>query len=58
MSELKPCPFCGGKANKVKFGQIQMFECKKCRAVVSFCGAESEPKATKAWNRRAENAER
>lgn len=56
MLEIKPCPFCGGKANKVKFGKIQMFECEKCRAVVSFCGAESELKATKAWNRRAENA--
>ena len=29
MLELKPCPFCGGKANKVKFGKIQMFECEK-----------------------------
>ena len=56
--ELKPCPFCGGAVNK-KIGQYKgtvMFVCKKCGADVCFYGAEYEPKATQAWNRRADNA--
>lgn len=39
MNELKPRPFCGGKIDK-------------CGADVCFYGAEHEPKASKAWNRR------
>lgn len=55
MEELKKCPFCGGKIRKV-ISPIQrtvMFVCDKCGADVCFYGAEYEPKATKAWNRRA-----
>lgn len=59
MSEikLKPCPFCGGTVNIVVGlrGTI-MFLCKKCGADVCFYGAEYEPKATQAWNRRNDNA--
>ena len=57
--ELKPCPFCGGKVNKRKaplMGTI-MFVCEKCGADICFYGAEHEPKATEAWNRRYDNAE-
>lgn len=56
--ELKPCPFCGGKAkitdtnteDKQHFYYIQ---CTKCGAAACF-GNESETKkdAIKAWNRR------
>lgn len=54
--ELKPCPFCGGEVRKITspFKNTQMFICDKCGADVCFYGAEFEPKATKAWNRRAE----
>ena len=59
MSEkLKPCPFCGGEVKKF-VGPINltiMFICKKCGADVCFYDAEHEPKATEAWNRRADNA--
>lgn len=51
---LKPCPFCGGKV-KTFIAPIMgtvMFTCNKCGADVCFYGAEHEPKATKAWNRR------
>lgn len=56
-NNLKPCPFCGGKVKK-RIGPIQqtvMFICQKCGADVCFYGAEHEPKATEAWNRRGEN---
>ena len=56
-TELKPCPFCG--ADVVKFtGPMkgtQMFVCHKCGADVCFYGAEFEPKATEAWNRRVKD---
>ena len=55
--KLKPCPFCGGAVNK-KIGPYKgtiMFVCNKCGADVCFYGAEHEPKATQAWNRRADN---
>lgn len=54
MDKLKPCPFCGGNVKKRK-GRIagtMMFICEKCGADVCFYGAESDPKATYAWNRR------
>ena len=54
-NELKACPFCGGRAEKF-IGPVKgtvMFICRKCGADVCFYGAEHEPKATEAWNRRA-----
>lgn len=55
--ELKPCPFCGGKIIKFTgtYRKTQMFVCNQCGADVCFYGAEYEPKASKAWNRRADN---
>ena len=59
MNELKPCPFCGGKVKRVigPMRETVMFVCETCGADVCFFGAEHEPKATKAWNRRAEEGE-
>ena len=56
--KLKPCPFCGNKKIKKVTSPLQgtqMFVCLRCGADVCFYGAEYEPKATQAWNRRAEN---
>ena len=32
-TELKPCPFCGGKVTlwNYEFGTVRVFECKTCR---------------------------
>ena len=51
---LKPCPFCGSEVKKQKgiVKGVTMFICANCGADVCFFGAEYEPKATKAWNRR------
>ena len=66
MSKLKPCPFCGGKAEvkKATFGDNRGYAfitCKSCEAStkhfnksLDFCAVEE---ATKAWNRRAERGE-
>lgn len=54
----KPCPFCGEKIEK-RTGTVAMttmFICRKCGADVCFFGAEDDPKATDAWNRRVNNA--
>lgn len=58
--ELKPCPFCGDEKVKKFRAPIRgtiMFICEKCGADVCFYGAEHEPKATAAWNRRADDYE-
>lgn len=60
MSELKPCPFCGGEAEVIKAHQI--FErpyvviCKntKCRASLGEFSSTRE-EAIEAWNRRADD---
>ena len=57
MSELKPCPFCGGEAD-----HIDTWDCKQ-RVFCTECGAKIERKhwfekdsdefqAFNAWNRR------
>jgi Lar family restriction alleviation protein len=57
INKLKPCPFCGAVVIKriSPINNTVMFVCNKCGADVCFYGAEHEPKATKAWNRRADN---
>lgn len=69
MTELKPCPFCGGEAyyrtpqhEKGTAFDIMMIECKKCGAspyaVSVYENASDSDKKTviaEYWNRRAEN---
>ena len=64
MTELKSCPFCGGRVELMNLiTPISMFYClnyTECGAVVSFnnpvCDREKGDDAkVKAWNRRAEN---
>lgn len=53
--KLKPCPFCGSKKVSKFIAPLMktmMFVCENCGADVCFYGAEHEPKATEAWNRR------
>ena len=53
MAELKPCPFCGGKAGRFVDNNRFVVSCKICSAnVFSYSSAK---KATKYWNRRAED---
>ena len=61
MAELKPCPFCGGKAflSEVLYycepGRCttQFIECNECHATTYEYNTEEE--AIEAWNRRAED---
>lgn len=55
VTKLKPCPFCGSQNVKKITAPLrgtQMFICNGCGADVCFYGAEYEPKASAAWNRR------
>ena len=54
MSELKPCPFCGGEADWFWDGINQRWQihCEDCTAVISCDGLED---AIEAWNRRVED---
>jgi len=66
MSELKPCPFCGGEA-KLRFYHIKPsnapelkqwaieHECEAMRSTVF--SNECEAEAIEAWNRRSFDAE-
>ncbi len=64
MTELKHCPFCGGRVELMNLiTPISMFYClnyAECGAVVSFnnpvCDRETGDKnKIKAWNRRVKN---
>ena len=52
MSELKPCPFCGGEA----FVSIVGVSCSKCPAAMIVDANATEQDAIDAWNTRAERA--
>lgn len=50
MSELKPCPFCGGEA---KIGDASVY-CNDCPAIVWAWPYEDIESAITTWNRRAQ----
>ena len=68
MNELKPCPFCGGKAAVVsaQISGVWFIRCKSCTAMIgrktktisTLCGKEyfeTREAAEIAWNRRADD---
>lgn len=60
MIELKPCPFCGGKAKLIYIGFMSVVKCQKCGAfgeVVPdyYEQGDGKTEAIEAWNRRADN---
>lgn len=57
MAELKPCPFCGGKAGIMRHHHITnaFCFCTVCKARMPNMLTREE--AIEAWNRRAENEE-
>lgn len=60
MKDLKPFPFCGGKAFVRYIMPCSEVQCSKCGASTSVYSddyeeADSRPKAIEAWNNRSEN---
>ena len=57
MAELKPCPFCGGKAQIEKNEDFVDVSCKDmfCRGWTSCLEYKTKQQAIEAWNRRAED---
>lgn len=53
MNEIKPCPFCGGKAQVIRLDIDREFyiKCLKCKVEQGHL-YKSERSATIAWNRR------
>lgn len=54
-TELRPCPFCGGKAVHIDevsvTGWLRYIGCRGCNAVVSF-ETSTRDGAAKMWNQR------
>ena len=56
MAELKPCPFCGGKAGIMRYSHIKKVSfcfCTSCK--VKMPNMLTREEAIEAWNRRAED---
>lgn len=56
MANLRPCPFCGGKAHIMNMGYPHWIYCESCGAKVhgGVAGEEGEAASIRAWNRRVE----
>ncbi len=55
--ELKPCPFCGGKARQIHLcGSSHHIACTECFSQSGPC--DSEEQAVTKWNRRTEKVGR
>ena len=63
MTELKPCPFCGGKVTYAYNAELEPYgvQCIRCHAIVTFYRVkmkktfgEAMEKLAEAWNRREE----
>ena len=58
MENLRPCPFCGGKANLTKednYGFVDnewYADCGNCGLLFGFAKQYSKEEAIEAWNRR------
>ena len=53
MTELKPCPFCGGEANvEEAYMNIFVVACSGCSVITAIYN--NAEKAIEAWNRRVE----
>ena len=60
MAELKPCPFCGGKAKYIYSMPYNAVKCTKCKVfgktiVDSYEQQDGKAEAIEAWTRRAED---
>lgn len=58
MAELKPCPFCGGRAFIDRYMQPKeewRISCMDCPTRFGRYAGLSKKEVTEAWNKRAEN---
>ena len=60
MTELKPCPFCGGEATTSEKEHIESLPngvgwvgCQRCRVFIDWVRGDRGKLAIEAWNRRA-----
>lgn len=51
--DLKPCPFCGGKAEVINLGMANMVECTKC-GIGTPPNTLDPSQSLKLWNTRTE----
>ena len=60
MTDLKPCPFCGGEAEFIEgwaYGYHEIcIQCKKCANCTHPVPFHSRGVATRVWNRRVGDA--
>ena len=59
--ELKPCPFCGGKAKYIYRLPYSAVVCQKCKVATRlfvdyYEQQDGKAEAIEAWNRRDDNA--